>query len=254
MFHKILSQVENIFPVSVDKISEETWNENIDWFCEQLYLLGNDLFKIAESNLSKRSFLESKKELLAWQKNSLPICELRLRPKSSYYERFGQPISAPENPTGYSATGLEFSFTLVRRAMPCYRSLQCPYLSIKFEILGARERVAFLEFLKDHRRIIQKLISNANFEFFTASPFDNVEKYRGKDIFKKLELYAENTNDDENCFSISKNITENSSMNDVLSALFPLMILYDATLGYCLNKKADKDRIFEYNSLINRLK
>jgi hypothetical protein len=255
MLNKIFLQIEKVFPSSVDEISEETWNENIAFFYEQVSLLGDDFFKIIETNLSKRPLLESKRELLTWQWRPfmISICELRLRPKSSYYQRFGMPIPSPENESVHNPTGVEINFAL-HKGVFCHveKKLIPPKLPITFGIWGFRERIAFLNLLKDHRWQVEKLLSNSDFEFFTARPFDNVEKYKGKDVFKKLELYAENTKDDENCFSITKNITENSSMNDVLSALFPLMILYDATLGYCLNKKADRDRIFQYTALTSK--
>ena len=246
MLSIILQQVENVFPSSANKISEEVLNENLPWFCEQMFLLGDDLFKIVETNLSKRPLYESEEELLTWKNPTVSICELRLRPKSVYYPRFNQPIPLPENPNGYHAAGVEIKFSLCRGYFSNGYLQREPYLSIEFLIWGNRERLAFLELLKDHRRQIEKLVSGKDFEFYTSRPFENVDKYRGKDAFKKLELYAQNAEDDENCFSLSKDITENSGLNDVLSALFPLMILYDATLGYCLNKKVDKDRIFQY--------
>ena len=76
-------------------------------------------------------------------------------------------------------------------------------LGLKFDVWGSEERLAFLALLRDYRRPVERLLQGHPYEFFSSVPFDNVDKYRGSDPMKKLELYAENEIDDENQFSLS---------------------------------------------------
>jgi len=85
MLEKILLHVESVFPSSVAGVTQEAWDKNVPSLCEQISLLGDDLFAIAENQLSKRPFLESKSEVVTSIKPMLQICETRLRPKSDHY-------------------------------------------------------------------------------------------------------------------------------------------------------------------------
>lgn len=244
MFENILTKVEEVFPSSDLSVSQDVWDNNIPLFCEQLYIIGSDIFSIIVNQLSKRPLLESKNEVVTSCKPMIQICENRLRPKSDYYAKFGLPIPSPENPTGPHATGVELSLCICK-GHTSNGTIVFPYAAIDFKIWGNRERLAFMELFKDHRRYIEKLISTTEFEFTTACWFENVEKYKKKNAFKKLDLYFQNSEDSESSFTITKTFSKNASLNEIITALLPLAILYDATLGYCLHKN-DKDRIFQY--------
>lgn len=244
MLRNILTQVETVFPSSISAVSQDTWDNNIPLFCEQLYIIVDDFFSIIGNQLSKRPLLESKNEIVTSKKPMIQICENRLRPKSDYYKKFGLPVPSPENPTGPHATGVELSFSLYK-GHPSNGALSFPSLVLDFSIWGTRERLAFMELFKDHRRYIEKLLSIIEFEFTTACWFDNVQKYKGKNAFKKIDLYFQNAEDTEASFTITKTFTIDTGLNEIITALFPLAILYDASLGYCLHKN-DKDRLFQY--------
>ncbi|MBX9917487.1 MAG: hypothetical protein E6Q59_09715 [Nitrosomonas sp.] len=250
MLDKLLSQIENTFPSSVVDVSQEIWDRNIPSLCTQISLFGDDAFAIAERFLSKRLFLESKREIITTQRAAFRIGEVRLRPRSDYYRKFGLPIPSPENPTGPHATGVKISLSFYR-GITSNSAMSYPLCSIEFSIWGHRERIAFLELLKDHHRYVERLISRIDLQFNTACVFDNVERYKGRDVFKKLDLYAQNEEDAENCFTISGDFSSASSMHEIISTLLPLMVLYDASLGYCHGKN-HKDRFFEYINILSK--
>ncbi|EMO3466903.1 TPA: hypothetical protein RRE83_005105 [Klebsiella pneumoniae] len=65
-----------------------------------------------------------------------------------------------------------------------------------------------------------------------------------------LDLYCQNKDDDENSFTLGAVFDVNTQFSDLVSALLPLIALYDACFGYCLVKK-NRDRILNYTSLFH---
>jgi hypothetical protein len=249
MIKKILSLIEEFFPSSGTEVSQEVWDENISLVCKKILLFSNELFLITEKDLPDRIFKESKHEILSNLKPRLEIGTVRLRPASDYYSKFGLPIPLPENPTGKHATGIALNISFYRGS----QSIPYPHLLIEFSVWGCRERIAFINFLNDHRRCVQMLVSGQDFEFATACCFDNVDKCRGYDVFKKLEIYSQIKEDPENNFSIIREFNSNSHFYEIVSAFIPLAILYDVSLGYCRHSKKYRDRIFEYRNNILKI-
>jgi hypothetical protein len=249
MIKKILSQIENFFPSSTVEASQEVWDGNIPLICEQISLFGDELFSITGKFLSKSIVTESKRELLRTLRPTLEIGTVRLRPASDYYSKFGLPIPLPENPTGKHATGIALNISFYRGS----QSIPYPHLLIEFSVWGCRERIAFIDFLNDHRRCVKMLVSRKDFELTTACCFDSIDNHRGHDVFKKLEIYSELKEDSENNFSISREFNSNSHFYEIVSAFVPLAILYDISLGYCRHSKKYRDRIFEYTNIISKI-
>ena len=106
-----------------------------------------------------------------------------------------------------------------------------------------------MELLRDHRRSVEKLISIPGLDFTTPCVFDNVDKYRGSDVFKKLDLYFRNAEDPVSSFHLGKSFGPATVTSDLVTTLLRLMVLYDSCYGYCRSKK-DKDRILDFVALM----
>ena len=69
--------------------------------------------------------------------------------------------------------------------------------------------------------------------------------------FDKLSLYYENAVDMEDSFSLESEFGHNATEAQVISALLPMIAIYDAAMGYCLPGKR-RDRVLEYSALFTR--
>ncbi|MCS6290302.1 MAG: hypothetical protein H8K10_15205 [Nitrospira sp.] len=248
MLEKPLRLLEAIFPSSAADVSPDTWNTNLPTICEQLAHVGGELLGIAKLSLPKRLFSESKQELIANRTPMIQVCKLRLCPQTNYYQSTRQPIPSPENHSGPEATGIELNLSFCR-GYAARGVVRLPWFSIQFSVWGSRERAAFMELLRDHRRSVEKLLLAPGLDFTTSCVFENVNKYEGSGVFKKLELYFRNAEDPENTFTLGKSFGPKTGTSDLVTTLLPLMALYDLCFGYCRSKK-DKDRILDFGALM----
>lgn len=247
MLEKPLRLLEEIFPSSAADVSPSKWNKNLPTICEQLAHVGEELFGITMLSLPKRLSSDSKQELLTNRIPMIQVCKLRLRPQTNYYQSTKQPIPSPENPSGPDATGIELSLSFCR-GYAARGVVRLPWFSIEFSVWGGRERAAFMELLRDHRRSVEKLLLVSGLDFATSCVFENLDKYRGFDVFKKLELYFRNAEDPENTFTLGKSFGPKTGTSDLVTTMLIQMALYDSCFGYCRSKK-DKDRILDFRAL-----
>jgi hypothetical protein len=248
MLARPLHLLEEIFPSDVPTISEEQWNSNRGLFCNELSRVVRELSGIAKLSIPSRVFAECKEEMIVTKSSGISVCEFRIRPPTSYYDRTGQPVPSPENPNGSHGAGLKLAFSLYR-GFVTRKDIHPSCLSVEFEVCGVRERLSFKALLNDHRWLVQKLVELADPKFYTSCVFDNVERYKGKSTFQRLELYFQNEVDDENLFSFVKAFGPESSATELLAFLLPLIALYDSAYGYSI-PKPDKGRIQAYTSLV----
>lgn len=223
-----------------EAISQTRWELVLPTYNRSIQRISEILVSDIKHSLPRRVFSESTTELVNCRQPNIIVSEFRFRPISAYYKQVGKSIPAPENPHGYSATGIELSLRLCR-SYPQGHRLHSPCLSVQFSIWGERERSSFREFFLDHRRFVSKLLENRNFKFSTAGPFENVDKFKGSNTPKKLELYLANDLDPENHFAIEKDFHQTHALKDLSECLLHLMVLYDTALGYCRPRK-DRDR------------
>lgn len=221
-----------------------SWQEITNYFAWEMRLLGSMITSCLAPLVGKQFLNHSIEECLVTRKPSGSIAEYRIRPKKDYYIANDREIPAPENPNGKHATGLGISVILYN-GISNYSKFISPQIVIEFQIWGIDERLSFGHFLSDYRRLIEKLLYNTKYEFFTPVSFKNVDSHRRKDIFSKLELYYENVHDAENSFTISTGLREKSDISDAVKAIIPLFILYECALGYS-QKRKNKDKILNY--------
>ena len=104
---------------------------------------------------------------------------------------------------------------------------------------------------RNYRRLIELFMKELNLQFETARWFNNVEKYKGSDIIKKLDLYFDN-DDEESYFSIRSMCYSNIDSSRVLRAFLTLIAIYDSCLGYT-KKRKDIDRILSHHKKLKKL-
>ena len=248
MLARPLHLLEEIFPSDGPTISEDEWNSNRALFCDELSRAVRELSGIAKLSIPRRVFVECKEEMVVTKSSGISVCEFRIRPPTSYYDRTAQSVPSPENPSGSHATGLKLAFSLFR-GFVTRRAIHPACLSVEFEVWGVRERLNFKALLNDHRWLLQKLIELADPKFSTSCVFDNVERHKFSSAFQRLELYFQNEIDDENMFTLEKAFGSESTATELVAFLLPLIALYDSAYGYCLPRQ-DKGRIQAYASLV----
>ena len=191
------------------------------------------------SKFPKRLFEKSIQEYVGLSKNNISLFEYRLRPFDDYYAKSEKTILS-----GYSATGFEVSVSL-RRAYKAGKILYPSEITIQFQIWGQRERVAFQQLYLNYKRIVDLLLKENVLSFFTSCVFNNLDKYKGADTIKKLELYYQNENDPEAHFQLFTQFNKNSDLSKMKSCLEIFIAMYDCCYGY-LERNRKYDRILNY--------
>jgi hypothetical protein len=222
-------------------LHQEHWDDIIDKFAPRLCELGKRVFNGARDVVGDSFYRHSTAECLVRPKSHIVLAQYRHRPPTQYYTDLHKPLPAPDDPSGYDATGIQVSLDL--RIPFIARNKTFPaQLGLKFDVWGSEERLVFLALLRDYRRPVERLLQGHPYAFFSSVPFDNVDKYRGSDPMKKLELYAENEIDDENQFSLSIEYRATDATEDLEISIIPLLVLYDCTIGYA-KRRRDRDRM-----------
>lgn len=251
MLERTLSLLASTFPVSGTIIDDE-WNAQLPTFCQAISHLADELLGVVRLAIPDRLISETKQEILVTRQPMVAVSEYRFRPQTSYYQKTGQRVPSPENPQGPDATGLALSLTLWR-GYKARNVTHSPCLSMEFSVWGQRERAGFHELLVDHRRVVERLLALPEFGFTTACVFENLDQFKGRGAFKRLDLYYQNEDDPENTFTLERQFGLDATMHDLTDTLQRLAVIYDAAFGYCRPKK-DKDRILDIAPLILRTK
>jgi hypothetical protein len=250
MFQKSLREVDRIFSNNLhSEFSIKQWREKQEIF---IPIFNEDIKPLLSIFLEEpfdKILDSSKEEYLIWPANGVLICEFIMRPPNNYYTSLNKPIPQPDNPKGPSATGIKLSIGVLRGI--CNDNvIRPPSVEIKFEIWGHEERVRFNQFYKDYRRIIELLLEDLGLDFFTSCCFENVDKYKGSNIIKKIDLYFLNKRDFEALFSMSKYFNKNAKIDRVKKVFINLLILYYCCLGYC-QKRQKLDLILDFLRYVN---
>jgi hypothetical protein len=133
MLARPLHLLEEIFPSDGPTISEEQWNSNRALFCNELSRVVRELSGIAKLSIPRRVFVECKEEMVVTKSSGISVCEFRIRPPTSYYNRTGQPVPSPENPNGSHGAGLKLAFSLYR-GFVTRKDVHPACLSVEFEV------------------------------------------------------------------------------------------------------------------------
>ncbi len=210
MFQQSLTEIDKMFPNNLyGKSTIEEFMERRQIFLDIFHEDIKPLIDICYKKPFKDIFKYSKAEYLFWDPNHPQIIEFRIRPKNNYYEALQKAIPQPDNPQGPHATGIALSISIFRR-MKSTKVIFPPYVIIEFKIWGHEERDGFILFFKNYRRPIELLLGRLGLNLFTSCCFNNLDKYKGGDIIKKLDLYSSNKKDDEAFFSIEKSFNKNA--------------------------------------------
>ncbi|ENO99156.1 hypothetical protein C667_00810 [Thauera phenylacetica B4P] len=178
------------------------------------------------------------------------MAEFRLRPANGYYAKLNRRLPRPEDPHGFDATGLAVSMALCR-GFAGQDSGTPPFVALDFEVWGAHERACFARLLRDHRYLIEMLVTRSGAALFTSCPFKNVEAAEYVSTFEELELYFANEVDPENQFALQCKFGRHARATDIKHSLQIALALYDATMGYCL-PQPQRERILEHGCFAAR--
>lgn len=249
MFERSLTEVDKIFSNNLrSKFTLDQWPERQQVF---LPIFSGDIKPLADV-LTRKPFNNifefSKSEYVISQLNDSLIIEFRIRPRNEYYESAQKPIPQPDNPKGPNATGIELCIAAYR-GINKDKIIYPPFVEIRFEIWGHKERKEFIFFYKNYRRPIEILLKNLELEFFTSCVFKNLEKYNGTEIIRKLDLYVSNKEDPEANFSLGKTFNKNSDFDTVAKVFGNLLIIYYCCCGYCQERK-ELDRILGFSDIL----
>lgn len=251
MFEETFAHIDQHFSFNEKIYKADAWKKKISNLIVSFEKESTPHLDEIMNKFPQRLLEKSIQEYVGLSKNNISLFEYRLRPFNDYFIKSKKTIPYPSNPAGPSATGCETSFSL-HRSYKAGNILFPSEISIQFQIWGQRERVAFRKFYFNYKRIIDLLLKQTDPSFFTSCVFDNLEKYRGTDTIRKLELYCRNENDPEANFSLTSQFNKNSDLSKTKLCLEIFIAIYDCCYGY-LEKKCSPDRILNYLHYIKKV-
>jgi hypothetical protein len=247
MLKETLELIETTLPSKSFAMDLQRWPGAVAEFGGRLMPIADDLMEAIKPIVPARVWRESPQEFLSARQPMVSIVEFRLRPPNSYYEDQGLQLPLPADPKGPHATGLAVSLTLCR-GYETRAGITAPFLALDFDVWGAHERGCFANLLRDHRYMVERLVTRSGATFFTSCVFGNVDKAKQASAFEQLVLYYENEVDDESQFSLQRQFGVQATQADITKALLPAVTLYDAALGYCL-PQPQRGRILQYATI-----
>lgn len=248
MFERSLTEIDKIFPSNLSsKLTFVEWQERerifLNIFSLDIEPLVDICFKKSFESVPKYS----KFEYINFGPNHPLIFELRIRPQNNYYISLQKEIPRPDNQEGPGATGIKLSISIYRSVTR--DNLIFPScIVIEFKIWGHEERNGFISFFKNYRRSVELLLTKLNLDFSTACWFKNLEKYKGNDIIKKIDLYLANKHDAEANFLIEKSFNKNADPDIIIKIFTNLLVLYHCCFGYC-KKDKELDRLLDLSGI-----
>lgn len=250
MLSETLQRMSQTLPFRSYSDDEQRWASVTAEFSERIHALADELLASLPGELTRRVVAESKREVLCSRKPTVSVAEFRLRPANGYYAKLNRRLPRPEDPSGFDATGLAVSMALCR-GFAGQDDATPPFVALDFEVWGAHERTSFAKLLRDHRYLIEMLVTRSGAALFTSCPFNNVGAAEYVTPFEELELYFENEVDPENQFALQCKFGRNARETDIKHSLQIALALYDATMGYCL-PQPQRERILEHGRFASR--
>jgi len=241
LFYDILDDVNEFYPSYDTPLKEGRWSEIVDNFAPYLKITIDELISIAKATYVSEAFQHSKGSLHYFNHKGIVICCYRISPfdiyiedTESYYHK-NKDLSTHNGL--YIMADLFTSHYVKKQPIPCG-------ISLKLEISGYEARQAFKKMYANYRRLVELLLNKIDADFCTPVVIDSIEKYRGKDIMKKLDLYyAED--DAECCFWFECDLFQDTDDEVIVHSFLILSILYDACFRY-ITKKKDYDRLLSH--------
>jgi len=208
------------------KISPGVWKEKVNYLGEKLFRVFSNRLVSAETILNTDFSQHSIVETIVTSPNGAFVCEIRLRPQDKYYKKYSTlPVPVPRNPKGHHACGISVELKLLQ-GLKQNKIFYPPKIMMSFHVWGENERNAFKRMFFDYRKLTELIINEEDFQFFVAVPLPRLEKYKGKNIGRKLELYFQRDDDQEHSFDINKLFTAGVNQASVYRSLTILSALY----------------------------
>jgi hypothetical protein len=243
VFSRILADMKSIVPpvlhvgaTLTDEISVPQWQEKASLSLDLLNEGWQFLVSSAQSVLSRRVLNHSRPDLMYPSDPQSLICRIRLRPHNEYYTQYNRPIPRPENSNGSDAAGIQLAISVYRPylADAYLHPIECV---LDFAVQGHHERLAFQSLHRNHKQLLDAILSKVQPTFETDCVFERLENFRGSSTRKKLDLYFQADDDPENSFSISRSLCENFPDREFVKIFLVLLSIYDSCYFYCSRRK-----------------
>lgn len=241
----LLELTESLFLSDLSEVAPEDWHQLVNRCLVPFTLWVDEQVRLG-TRRAKGLLSGVKSETIWVPSGGLCVLERRMRPDASYYSRTGTRLPMPEDPDGPSACGLSVSLQLYRGYYHHARGHYVPAEMVaEFSVWGYRERAAFGELLRDHRRTVERLLGGMGLAFTTSCVFDNVERLSRAPVFNQLEAYYKNDLDPENCFTLERPFGSGDNEAEIVALLRCFLILYKAALGYSQVRR-NRDQIYKW--------
>lgn len=230
--------MKKLYPSFNTQLKEGGWKELVDYFAPFLQITIEQLISIAKATYLNEAFQHSRENILYFNRQGIVICSYKISPFDVNLEN--ETSVYHKNANVKSRTGLHLMADLFTRYYNKGQPIPCG-ISIKLEISGHEAYEAFKKMHTNYRRLVELLLNKIDAEFCTNVVIDSIEKYRGKDIIRKIDLYY--AEDDEECyFWFECNFFQDTEDKVIIRSFLILCILYDACFHY-ITKRKDYDRL-----------
>ena len=223
MHKEILQEMERIFEGQAGvEVSKEKWMDAVDHFMPMLIEWTDSLAALAEKRFEKSVFRHSIKSPMFWQRpDATGLCSIDISPVGR-------------------GRDLQLSIGL-------YRSDQWwpANVDMRVSFYGGNAIQGFKELYANYRRPVEVLLGQSALKFETGGIYESLDKYRGKQAAKKLDLFFSEEVDDNEGFALAAEFYEEVQTEQVEQTFLVAAALYESCCGY-ISRRNRVDEIFGY--------
>jgi hypothetical protein len=228
MFDYIFEDVREQFGVdgNVYQTSAKEWETKATRLLTSLTLEMNYLFWTAKAIFSEEVFGHSQTEFLYPTKPAPCVSTVKLSPREDIRQPLGMSFEATLH-TGYN--GASFARPDV-------------FFELAFWDSGL---LAIRTLLRNHKRVVELLLEGLNVELETNRPIERVDRYRGKDLEKKLELYLSGPDEADTTLTLSSEFRVDTRPEAIIKTFLVFIAIYDSCY-HSARKPRDVNRIVKF--------
>lgn len=229
MFDYIFKELREQFGAdgNVYQTSPQDWKTKATSLLASLSMEMDYLFWTTKAVFSDEVFSHSQTDCLFPVKPHPCVCNVQLKPRKDQWKTLGMSFEATLH-TGY--TGAAFAQADV-------------FFELDFWDEAGLQALRSLH--RNHRRVVEMMLEGVELGLETNRPIDRLEKFRGRDVGKKLDLYFSGPDEEDVILTLTSEFRVDAKPEVVIRTFLVFIAIYDSCYHYA-RKPRNLDRILTY--------
>jgi len=213
---------------NVYQTSPKDWKTKATDLLASLSIEMDYLFWTAKAVFSDEIFSHSQTDCLYPTKPHPCVCNVQLKPREDQSKTLGMSFEATLH-TGYTGAA----------------AFAQPDVFFELDFWGEAGLQPLRSLHRNHRRVVELMSKGIEFELETNCPIDRLEKFRGRDVWKKLDLYFAGPDEEDVILTLTSEFRVDAKPEVVIRTFLVFIAIYDSCYHYARNPRT-LDRILTY--------